>query len=315
MVDDSFNFFDWYFFCTDSSPSTQVWSSKRGQFVVLSDSGYVAFLAAGNTAITYPTIASLLTRINDFATTLYQKFLFNDILDTNNVALTNYYTNQAATTFLANLLRVKIAAAGKSVTLPQVNLPVSWPIGMQLVLHNWGSDSFAVKDFGGTTIVTIGGGARVEFTLRSTGSVGGTWDYVFQFTDQVANFNEFVTGFVNGAITSAKVAIGVPRVSALVDGATPALDASLGDMFTLTAAGDRTIAVPSSPSAWQRIIIAHTASGANRTLALNTGAGGFRFGSDITGLTATVSGKTDYIGAVYNSTSSRWDVVSYMKGF
>lgn len=101
----------------------------------------------------------------------------------------------------------------------------------------------------------------------------------------------------------------------LTDGATPALDASLGRTFKLTAAGDRTIAVPTNPSADQKIIIEHVASGADRTLALNSGTGGFRFGSDITGLTITASGKTDYIGCRYNSTANKWDVIAYVKGY
>lgn len=104
-------------------------------------------------------------------------------------------------------------------------------------------------------------------------------------------------------------------VVTLTDGATPALDASLGNTFVLTAAGNRTIAVPSNAVSGQKITIVHIASGADRTLALNTGAGGFRFGTDITALTATTSGKTDYIGAIYNATSSTWDVVAYAKGY
>lgn len=104
-------------------------------------------------------------------------------------------------------------------------------------------------------------------------------------------------------------------VVTLTDGATPALDASLGNTFVLTAAGDRTIAIPSNPVAGQKITIIHIASGAARTLALNTGAGGFRFGTDITALTQTTSGKTDYIGAICNSAATYFDVVSYIKGF
>jgi len=104
-------------------------------------------------------------------------------------------------------------------------------------------------------------------------------------------------------------------VSVLTDGATPALDASLGTIFTLSAAGDRTIAVPTNAANGKRITIRHTASGADRTLSLNSGAGGFRFGTDITSLTTTVSGKTDYIGCIYNSTASKWDVVAVIKGF
>jgi hypothetical protein len=101
----------------------------------------------------------------------------------------------------------------------------------------------------------------------------------------------------------------------LTDGATPALDASLGNAFILTASGNRTIAVPSNPTAGKRILIRHKASGGARTLALNTGAGGFRFGSTITALTETASGKTDYVGAIWNSVDSYWDVVAYVKGF
>lgn len=101
----------------------------------------------------------------------------------------------------------------------------------------------------------------------------------------------------------------------LTDGATPALDASLGNAFILTAAGNRTIAVPSNPTSGKRIIIRHKASGGARTLSLNTGAGGFRFGSTITALTETASGKTDYIGCIWNSVDSYWDVVAYVKGF
>jgi hypothetical protein len=108
----------------------------------------------------------------------------------------------------------------------------------------------------------------------------------------------------------------VPLATALVDGATPALDAgTLANVYTLSAAGDRTIAVPTNPTSGQKILIAHLASGGTRTLSLNTGAGGFRFGSDITTLTLTASGKTDYIGCVYNAAATFWDVVGYAKGF
>ena len=104
-------------------------------------------------------------------------------------------------------------------------------------------------------------------------------------------------------------------VVTLTDGATPALDASQGNTFLLTAAGNRTIAVPTNPVSGQKITIVHKASGADRTLALNTGAGGFRYGTDITALTATTSAKTDYIGAIYNAADNFWDVVSAVKGY
>ncbi len=124
------------------------------------------------------------------------------------------------------------------------------------------------------------------------------------------------TNISSGTLANARLnTIVPPTVSVLTDGATPALDASLGNVFTLTAAGNRTIAVPSNATSGQKIIIRHLASGGARTLALNSGAGGFRFGTDIPALTETASGKIDYIGAIYNATDSKWDIVGYIKNF
>lgn len=128
-----------------------------------------------------------------------------------------------------------------------------------------------------------------------------------------------VTTILDANITDERRTIEIkendPKVVTLADGSTPALDASLGDIFILLAAGNRTIAVPTNPKNGQKIVIRHEASGANRTLALNSGTGGFRFGTDVTGLTATTSGKIDYIGCIYNETDNKWDVVGVAKGF
>jgi hypothetical protein len=103
----------------------------------------------------------------------------------------------------------------------------------------------------------------------------------------------------------------------LTDAATVALDAALGNVFHLTALGNRTIAAPTNkPAATQsqRITIIHKASGANRTLTLTTGsAGSFRLGG-IT-LSATTSGVSDHLTCVYNPVDDRWDVVSVAKGY
>lgn len=109
----------------------------------------------------------------------------------------------------------------------------------------------------------------------------------------------------------------IQTVKTLTDGATVALDASQGSVFRLAAAGDRTILVPTNPTNGQVIRIQHYASGGARTLSLTTGsAGAFRFGDGwVSSLSATSSGKTDYVECVYNGTDSRWDVVNVTKGF
>ncbi|MEU5908898.1 MULTISPECIES: hypothetical protein [Actinomycetes] len=105
------------------------------------------------------------------------------------------------------------------------------------------------------------------------------------------------------------------QVIPLTDAATIATDASRGSHFKVTMAGDRTLGVPTNPTDGQRIMWEVVASGAARTLTLAGGAGGFAFGSDITGLTATASGKTDFLGAVYSASANAWRVVAYAKGY
>jgi hypothetical protein len=102
----------------------------------------------------------------------------------------------------------------------------------------------------------------------------------------------------------------------LVDGATVALNASLGGTFYLTSVQNPTISAPTLPLFdGQKIIIAFTASGSNRTLSLASGTGGFTFGTTTTSLSATTSGTTDYIGCIYNLSLNTWMVVGYAKGF
>lgn len=121
--------------------------------------------------------------------------------------------------------------------------------------------------------------------------------------------------------TSANVhtnqAANAEKVVTVTDGAGAVIDASLGNWFTWTAAADRTAGTTTNPVVGQKIIIFFTASGANRTLTLPTATtGDFAFGTDITGLTVTTSGKTDMIGATYGyPVANRWSVAAYVKGF
>jgi len=101
----------------------------------------------------------------------------------------------------------------------------------------------------------------------------------------------------------------------LTDGPLVSIDAALGSVFALNAAGDRTINPPTNAVDGQKIVIRHFASGGVRTLTLSTASGGFRYGTDIIALTATTANKTDYIGCIYNGSATKWDVVSYSRGY
>lgn len=167
----------------------------------------------------------------------------------------------------------------------------------------------------GTTRTGAISGTNPRLRVKGSGTTSSTSGFEVQNSSGSALFFVRDDGLVTTTGIQVVTKAHTSGVVTLTDGATPALDASLGNTFLLTAAGDRTIAVPSNPTSGQKITIVHKASGANRTLALNTGTGGFRFGTDITALTATTSALTDYIGAIYNSADNKWDVVSYVKGF
>jgi len=140
----------------------------------------------------------------------------------------------------------------------------------------------------------------------------------------VTNTGGIVVGGTGVSIgsNSANVALSMSnafaeKVVTLTDSTTPALDASLGNIFYLSATSNATIGIPSNATSGQKIIIRHFASGAARSIALNTSATGFRYGTDIpvTAITVTSSDTMAYIGAIYNSVDSFWDVVAYSRGF
>lgn len=106
----------------------------------------------------------------------------------------------------------------------------------------------------------------------------------------------------------------IESVVVLTDAATIAVDASLGNVYTVTLGGNRTLGAPTNPTNGQKIVIRvrQDATG-SRTLAFNAI---YRFGIDITSFTAsTGANKTDYLGFMYNGTDSKWDLVAVSKGF
>lgn len=118
--------------------------------------------------------------------------------------------------------------------------------------------------------------------------------------------------------TTAIATLTAPVPVVITDAASTTFDAASGvtNRARLTATGNRTLTAPLNPVDGQQVIIEHLASGAVRTLTLTTGsAGAFRFGSALSVLAATASGKTDYIIALYNGPAQRWDIVNVSPGF
>ena len=105
----------------------------------------------------------------------------------------------------------------------------------------------------------------------------------------------------------------VAAVVALTDGATIATDASLGNTFTVTLGGNRTMANPTNPVSGQKIVYRIRQDGTgSRTL---TWASAFRFAGGTTPTLTTAANKTDYIGFVYNAADAKWDCIAERSNF
>ena len=148
--------------------------------------------------------------------------------------------------------------------------------------------------FGGYTTPSALSGWTERMRITTTGLVGiGT-------TSPGAKLD------VNGALRTTPVA--------LTAGASVATDASLGNYFTLTANQNFTLANPTNSINGQKVVwrVKQDATG-GRTIALDAN---FRVGSTISSVTlSTGANKVDYIGAIYDATDGKWDVIAYSKGY
>ena len=99
-----------------------------------------------------------------------------------------------------------------------------------------------------------------------------------------------------------------PRVGTVASGATITPTADLSDVYTVTAlAAAATIAAPSgTPTNGQRLLLRIKDNGTARALTWNAN---YRV-IGVTLPTTTVANKTIYVGCIYNSADSVWDVVA-----
>jgi len=114
----------------------------------------------------------------------------------------------------------------------------------------------------------------------------------------------------NGSATKAKFV----KEIALTDAATISVDASKGNLFTVTLGGNRTLGAPTNPKKGQMIVFRITQDGTgSRTLAYNAI---YRFSTDIPSPTlSTGGGDVDYLGFIYNDADSKWDCIGKVFGF
>jgi len=105
-----------------------------------------------------------------------------------------------------------------------------------------------------------------------------------------------------------------PAPQTLTDAATIATNAALGNHFRVTLGGNRTLGNPTNPTDGQKIIweLIQDATG-SRTITLDTA---FALGSTISSVVlTTTASKRDFLGAVYNASTSKWYVIAFSRGF
>lgn len=138
-------------------------------------------------------------------------------------------------------------------------------------------------------------------------------------TSGVTPVSPSTSGFVltsNG--TSADPAFkpsGIGNVGSITGTGTVTPDAAVANTFSTTVVGTLTINGPTNGIDGQKVTFRLLQDGSGHSVTFATGAGNFRFGTDITTFTASGINLTDYIGAIWNSTANRWDIVSVIQGF
>lgn len=150
-------------------------------------------------------------------------------------------------------------------------------------------------------------GATIDraIAFKVEAQVEGTEAYGF-YNQTAGAKNKFNETDFTGAV--------IPSVVALTDAATIAVNAALGNQFTVTLGGNRTLGNPTGAVNGQLLLFALRQDGAgSRTITLDTK---FRLGADITSITlSTGANKTDYLGVRYHSSDDTFDVISFVGGF
>lgn len=125
---------------------------------------------------------------------------------------------------------------------------------------------------------------------------------------------DFITA-VGADIKALRTRVITPPI-AVTYGASIALNAALGNTYRVTMTGDATFTAPTNVTDGHVVTLELTASGGARTPTFTTGsAGSFKFGSDITAVTAIAAGTTDYYSLRYRSSDDRWSIVAVVKGY
>lgn len=150
-----------------------------------------------------------------------------------------------------------------------------------------------------STVTTPLGG-----TALTSGSISDASAVLLLASPSIAS--PAITGTVSSQVTTAKAFSS--GVFGLTDAATIATDASLGNEFTVTLGGNRTMGAPTNPTDGQIITYRLKQDGTGtRTLTWNAV---YRFNAAFaTPVLQTAGGSIDYVSFIYNGTDTKWDCI------
>jgi hypothetical protein len=183
------------------------------------------------------------------------------------------------------------------------NPTLSLPVSIKIVT--------AILDTNGNETIkfTATGSAVNEITVTNAATAGNP---KISATGGDTNVSLLLDAKGTGVIRAQQAVI--PDPVALSDAANIATDASLGNHFRVTLGGNRTLDNPTNPTDGQKCTweIIQDGTG-SRTLAYGSQ---FTFGTDVTSPTlTTTASKRDFIGAVYNGTTTKWYVLGVVRGY
>ena len=149
-----------------------------------------------------------------------------------------------------------------------------------------------------------------NFVVKNGLTVGN-----YNVVDNNGNLTPTSIIFADGTSMSSTSSIGsagIPvRVNSIVSAATITPSANTSDEYTVTGLSQTaTINAPSgTPRSGQKLILRIKDNGASQSLVWSTSSGGYRIiGVNLP--TVTMPGKVSYIGCIYNSDDTYWDVVA-----
>ena len=165
------------------------------------------------------------------------------------------------------------------------------------IVNNTCANDVIVKNATGTGTTVPTGQSMFLFNDATNVNIAATY-----FGSTVVDLNSAQT-LTNKRITS--------RIYSQTTATSWAINSDNYDEANITAlASGLTIAVPSgTPTQNQKLILRYKDNGTSQTLTWTGTTGGWRAMGTVLP-TATTAGKTTYIGAIYNTTDSFWDVVA-----